>query len=296
MRIVTVDIGGTAIKSAVWDGTELTDVRECPTDAHLGGAKLMEKVQDLIQGYGEMDAIGISTAGQVDSEKGSIYYANDNIPNYTGMPIKRMLEERFHVPVAVENDVNAAALGEMYAGAAKGLSDFLCLTYGTGVGGAIVLGGKLYTGSAFSAGSFGGIVIHPECIDKDVEYSGCYEKHASTTALVAAAKKVDASLTNGRLIFEAAQRPEVKAVIDAWIDEVVLGLITLVHVFNPSDIILGGGVMGQHYVIEEAEKRLNASVSSGFRSFRLHVASLGNSAGLMGAASLAAQIHTGKRE
>ncbi len=290
MRIVTLDIGGTVIKSAVWDGSRLSEQKESPTNAKEGGPKLMERVTELIREYGTMDAIGISTAGQVDTKNGSIYYANDNIPNYTGMPVAAMLEEVFHVPVTVENDVNSAALGEMYQGAAKGLTDFLCLTYGTGVGGAIVMDGKLYTGSSCSGGSFGGIVTHPEAMRGDVEFSGCYEKYASATGLVTAAMQTDKTLTNGRLIFEASERPEVKAVIDHWIDEVVIGLVTLVHIFNPTDIILGGGVMGQSYVAKEAEKRLTERISPGFRGVRLHVAKLSNQAGLMGAAFLAEQV------
>ena len=95
----------------------------------------------------------------MDTERGTIYYANDNIPGYTGTEVRKLLEDRFHVPVTVENDVNAAALGEGKFGGGVGAEDFLCLTYGTGVGGAIVIGGEVCTGSSWSAGSFGGIVI-----------------------------------------------------------------------------------------------------------------------------------------
>lgn len=76
----------------------------------------------------------------------------------------------------MENDVNAAAIGELYFGAARGRENFLCLTYGTGVGGALVLEGSIYRGDTFSGASFGGIVVHPEAIQENVEFSGCYEK------------------------------------------------------------------------------------------------------------------------
>jgi predicted NBD/HSP70 family sugar kinase len=194
------------------------------------------------------------------------------------------------VPVAVENDVNCAALGEMYQGAAKNLKNFLCLTYGTGVGGAIVIDGKLYVGSSYSSGSFGGIVTHPSKLQKDVEFSGCYEKYASTTGLVKSAMQVDASLDNGRKIFAASDQKKVHDVIDKWIDEVVIGLITLVHIFNPSDVILGGGVMSQEGLVDEVEERLIKSVAPGFRGVRLHATELSNDAGMVGAAYLAKQL------
>ena len=284
MRIAALDIGGTSIKSGIWDGKQTLELKEWDTNASRGGACLMARAVAILHTYGDFDAIGISTAGQVDSEQGSIYYANDNIPGYTGTKIRDILEAEFGVPVAVENDVNAAALGELYFGAAKGAENFLCLTYGTGVGGAIVIDGSIYPGSTWSGGSFGGILTHPEAMEAGVEFSGCYEKYASTTGLVREAMKVDASLDNGRKIFEAFDRPEIRAVIDRWIDEIVYGLISLIHIFNPSDILLGGGILAQDYIIREVRRRVDARISSGFSGVNLLQTGLGNQAGLMGAA------------
>ena len=290
MRIAALDIGGTSIKSGIWDGKQTLDLKEWDTNASRGGACLMARAVAILHTYGDFDAIGISTAGQVDSEQGSIYYANDNIPGYTGTKIRDILEAEFGVPVAVENDVNAAALGELYFGAAKGAENFLCLTYGTGVGGAIVIDGSIYPGSTWSGGSFGGILTHPEAMEAGVEFSGCYEKYASTTGLVREAMKVDASLDNGRKIFEAFDRPEIRAVIDRWIDEIVYGLISLIHIFNPSDILLGGGILAQDYIIREVRRRVDARISSGFSGVNLLQTGLGNQAGLMGAAYMAYRL------
>ena len=284
-----MDIGGTAIKTGIWNGETLSEQKEWDTNAKQGGPYLIERVKQILHSYGTFDAIGISTAGQVNTINGSIHYANDNIPNYTGMPVKTILEEEFHVPVAIENDVNAAALGELHFGAGKGLQSFLCITYGTGVGGAIIIDGKVYPGATFSGGGFGGILLHPEQMQADVEFSGCYEKCASATALVKKAIEVDASLDNGRKIFEAFGRPEIKAVINGWIDEIVYGLVTLIHIFNPSDILLGGGVLSQPYVINEVKKRVDAKISPGFRGTNIRQTSLGNQAGMMGALWLAQQ-------
>ena len=120
MKIIAVDIGGTAIKSGLWNGMELTEQKEWETQASLGGAHLVDRVKELIHTYQDFNGIGISTAGEVNTEDGSIFYANSNIPGYTGMQVKKIMEEEFHVPTAVENDVNAAALGELRSGAGYG--------------------------------------------------------------------------------------------------------------------------------------------------------------------------------
>ena len=286
MRIAVLDIGGTSVKSGIWNGNILDEKKEWDTQAVLGGVHLMERVKAILHTYTPFEAIGISTAGQVDTG-GNIYYANDNIPGYTGMRIRQILEQEFQVPAVVENDVSAAAIGELHFGAGRGNENFLCLTYGTGVGGAIVLEGKVFTGTAFSAGSFGGIVIHPERIRPGEEFSGCYEKCASATALVENAKKINPYLDNGRKIFQAFDVPEVRECIDEWIDEIVYGLVSLIHIFNPSLILLGGGILAQDYIIQEVRKRVRTIISPGFAQFELRQTQLGNQAGLMGAAWLA---------
>lgn len=287
MRIAVLDIGGTAIKSGIWNGKTIEDLRECETLGSKGGAYLMESVKNILHTYEPFEAIGISTAGQVDPMQGNIHFANQNIPNYTGMQVKAILTEAFHVPVAVENDVNAAALGEMYFGAAKEYPDFLCLTYGTGVGGAVVIDRKLWRGSSFAGGSFGGILVHPEDGKPGEIFSGCYENYASTTALVRRMTAIDKDLDNGRKIFAAMEREEIKRAVDAWIDEIVYGLVTLLHCFNPTAVVLGGGIMAQNYIVEEIRKRIGGWLSPDVRNAVILQARLGNLAGLMGAAFLA---------
>lgn len=289
-KIVALDIGGTSIKSGFWNGTELLDVREQDTNAKNGGTYVMERAKELLCSYDGFDAIGISTAGQVDSEKGCIRYANENIPGYTGMQVKEMMQARFGVPTAVENDVNAAATGEAQFGAGKAYDDFLCITYGTGVGGAIVMDKKVYSGSMFSAGEFGGILIHPEARVTGEPFSGCYEKYASTTALVRMAKEYSEGLDNGRRIFARLEEPAVRLIVDAWIDEIVYGLISVIHIFNPACIVLGGGVMAQPYITEQVRIKTDREIMDSFRNVELKAAELGNRAGLLGAVYLAGKL------
>lgn len=284
MNVVVLDIGGTSIKSGLLADGKLFDVREEATDAKKGGFYVMEKVKCIIREYSLFDRIGISTAGQVDSERGVIRYANENIPGYTGMDVRGILMEAFQVPVAVENDVNAAAVGEGSFGAGRGFEDFLCLTYGTGVGGAVIVNQRVYSGSAFSAGEFGGIVVHGDKRNaKEDMFSGCYERYASATALVGRAMELDRDLDSGRKIFERIEEGNVKKIVDDWIGEIALGLVTLVHIFNPSCIVLGGGVMNQKYILEKLKILLYDNIMSSFHNVVLKQAELGNMAGLWGA-------------
>lgn len=287
MRIAVLDIGGTSIKSGLWNGQKLVDVREQDTEAKKGAAHVVSRILEILKTYRPFDGVGISTAGQVNSEEGYIRYANENIPGYTGTRLKDIVASEFGTPVAVENDVNAAALGEAAWGAGKDHDDFLCLTYGTGVGGAIIIGKKIYSGSMFSAGEFGGIMVHPEDCVKGQPFSGCYEKYASATALVAEALKQDDTLTNGRQIFSRFQEPKVREIVDRWIDEIVHGLVTVIHIFNPSCVILGGGVMEQPYILGQVRERTADRIMDSFRGVELKTAALGNRAGLMGASWMA---------
>ncbi|MCI9147865.1 MAG: ROK family protein [Hungatella sp.] len=287
MRIAALDIGGTSIKSGIWNGQELTEVKERDTEAKKGASHVVEQVLEILRSYSPFDGVGISTAGQVNSVEGYIRYANENIPGYTGTRLRDIVESGFGVPAAIENDVNAAALGEAVWGAGRSYEDFLCLTYGTGVGGAVIIGKKIYSGSMFSAGEFGGMVVHPESCRAGEPFCGCYEKYASATALVEEAKKYDKSLTNGRQIFARFQEPQVHLIVDRWIDEIVHGLVTVIHIFNPSCVILGGGIMEQPYILKQVREKTAERIMDSFRNVELKTAALGNRAGLMGATWLA---------
>ena len=290
MKILVFDIGGTSIKYGHCQDGVLTDAKEIPTEAKKGGRHIMDTLISLIEPQSGYDAIGISTAGQVNAEEGFIIYANENIPHYTGTRIRRELEERFHVPVAVENDVNAAAMGEAVFGAGRDHPDFLCLTYGTGVGGAIVQDRQVYHGSSFSAAEFGAVVTHAEeKLSGRTFFDGCYERYASTTALVQMAMAYDPALDNGRKIFARLDDPRVMQILDRWVDEILLGLSSLIHIFNPACIVLGGGIMVQPLIMELIHRKLPKYIMPSFAHVAIRPAELGNSAGLLGACYLAQQ-------
>lgn len=291
MKNLVFDIGGTSIKYGVCEDSRLTGINEIPTNASKGGAHILETVISLIRSQSDYDAIGISTAGQVHAKEGYIIYANQNIPNYTGIRFKDTLEELFHVPVAVENDVNAAALGEAIYGAGQDYEQFLMLTYGTGVGGAVITNKEVFHGSSYSASEFGAIITHSDArLAGSDFFDGCYEKYASTTGLVQMVTQYRPKLDTGRKIFDNLSDDTVMEILDKWVDEIMLGLSTLTHIYNPSCIILGGGIMTQPLILQKIEKKKSHFIMPNFAHVHIIAAALGNSAGILGANYLAAQL------
>lgn len=285
MKALALDLGGTMLKVAlVAEDGSIEDFRELPSRAKQGGAVLLQVAMEVADSYNGYDCIGISTAGQVDVATGIIAYANQNIPEYTGTQVGRLFAERYAVPVAVENDVNAAALGEAKYGAGRDFTHFLCLTYGTGVGGGIIINGEVFHGADGVAGELGHILTHPGDRLCGCGQYGCYEQYASTTALVRAATAKDPTVTNGRQLFEKLDT--LHEVVDEWVDEVSLGLASLVHVFNPHGVVLGGGIMNEPYILEQLNTMLYPRLMSSYRRVQLRQAERGNHAGLLGAAWL----------
>ena len=137
MKILTLDIGGSFIKYALFENGMLTQPGSVPTQASLGPEALLQTILRLAARFPEKEAVGISFASQINPTEGYISSATGTFPGFTGLPIKALLEQELGVPVSIDNDVNCAAVGEGHQGAAAGCPDFLCLTYGTGIGGAI---------------------------------------------------------------------------------------------------------------------------------------------------------------
>lgn len=293
MKILTFDIGGTAIKYGICNGDfELTEKHSVPTEAKLGGQHIIEKVIEIIESFSDIDRVAISTAGQVDSQNGIVVYSTDNIPYYTGMMVKSIIENKTGIPCFVENDVNSAAVGEAKFGAAIGCSDFICLTYGTGIGGAIFLDGKLYKGSGNSAGELGHMITHAGGKQCTCGGEGCYECYASAKALLTSIKRNTGEDLNGFQIFEKKnfEKPEIRSEIDKWIDEIISGLINIIYIFNPPLIVLGGGILNEDYIIELIDRKIYNKLMDNYKKVNIVRAKLGNDAGMLGAAYLASLI------
>lgn len=290
MKILAIDIGGTSIKLCLSDKVgNISQFKEFESEAEKGAIHLITRLMYIItRDYPDFQAIGISTAGQVDSRVGSIIYANENIPNFTGMKVKDIFEAEYKVPVRVENDVNAAALGEKYYGVGKGFDEFLCLTYGTGIGGAIFLKSGIYKGFNGCAAEFGHIILQPGGKRCTCGRHGCYEMYGSTKALVEKAKELNRKYVNGRLIFDDLEHGniELEKIMNKWLMNVVYGLVSLTHIFDPPAIILGGGVMEQDKIVSMINKKTKELLMESYSKVDIVKASLGNKAGLLGAVSL----------
>ena len=293
MNILTFDIGVTNIRYALCvEQFRLSDVHTVPTRAQQGGQQIMERLLEIIGTYQNIDRVAVSTVGQVDSQNGIVVYSAGNIPYYTGMMIKKRIENDTGLPTYVENDVNAAALGEAHFGAGQGQKDFLCLMYGTGIGGALYLNGQLYKGSASCAAEFGHMITHAGGLDCPCGGKGCYERYASTKALIEKVRTATNKPLDAFTIFEKEnlQDPAVRAVVDQWIDELILGLTNLIYIFNPPLVILGGGVINEDYIIELIDRKIYKNMMENYKKVNIVRTKLGSTAGLLGAAYAAAQL------
>lgn len=285
---VAIDIGGTAIKYGLTDAQgNFTAKKNRPTLAREeGGAGIVRKVVEIVRQYqAEMPIAGVAidTAGIVNPVTGEIVFAGEtSFPGYSGTPLGKLVREACGVPCVVENDVNAAALGEYWQGAAKGASSAFMMTVGTGIGGCFILEGKAWHGAGFSAGEAGFMRLHGE--------QRIFEEAASTRAMLveaAASHNVSPAELTGEQVFAWALAGDADAVlaIEHMVDNLAEGIANIYCLLNPEVFVLGGGVMAQQdYLRPRLEQRLEALVVPAMRmSTRLEFARLGNDAGMVGA-------------
>lgn len=291
MKILVFDVGGTAIKYGMVDEQfNIIFSDEMPTDSKVGGLGVVGCLDRKMAEYaGQFDAIGISTAGQIDFKNGVLKGGTGNIPNYGGTELRKIFSEKYGVPVCVDNDVNCAGIGEAHFGAGRGADDFLCLTYGTGVGGCFYQDGDVYRGSRSAAGEFGHMIIHANGKPCNCGLVGCYETYASCRVFTNNVSERMGKPMTGREIFkeENLKNPIVIEEIEKWENEIVTGLISLSMIFNPSLIILGGGIMNEEMLVNDIRGKLQSRLSANYSHVRVEKAQLGNKAGMLGAAYIA---------
>lgn len=249
-KYVSIDIGGTAVKyGLIGEDGNILERNDTETEARKGGQHILDKALKIVEDYYKKERISgicISTAGMVDTEKGMIFHAAPLIPEYTGTRFKAVMEERFGIPCEVENDVNCAGLAETVSGAAKGSRSVLMLTVGTGIGGCIVLDGKVFHGFSNSACEVG--YMHMD--GSDFQTLGA----ASILSRKVAQRKGESrGVWNGYRIFGEAEKGD--AICNQAIDEMAevlgKGIANICYVINPQTVVLGGGVMAQVAILKD---------------------------------------------
>ena len=236
-----------------------------------------------------LEGVGICATGMIDTRTGVVVGSNGRIPGWEGTELAREATARFNVAATALNDANAAALGECFVGRAKGLSDVIMVTLGTGVGGGITIGGHVFAGPRGIAGELGHITLDRRGAPCACGKRGCFELYASTAALIKLAEeRTWEPNLSGHTIFARAKAGDetVLRALNAWIDQVAEGITGLVHIFNPQMVLIGGGVSAQEeLLIAPLRKRVLSGVMPCFADgLRVERAMLGNDAGLIGAA------------
>lgn len=301
-NVVCFDVGGTFIKYAIInsDGKILLKDK-FPTPRYNCKVSIPEEMMKIIEnlrGQFSIDSVGICTAGLVDSKNGVVTVAY-NFHEYSGARLAETIEQKTGLRTFVENDVNAAALGEMWIGAAKGESTFVCIALGTGVGGAIVINGNVFGGVSGAAGEIGHIIVNQQGEQCSCGSKGCYERYSSTSAFIrdyvnSAAKlgiKVDEAEINGEKIMMLVKSGDSLAVevYKRFVDNIATGIVSITHLLDPGLIVVGGGISAQGKTFfEDLNSSFRERVISSYASHtKIVKAQLGNDAGIYGACYIA---------
>ncbi|QHW31954.1 ROK family glucokinase [Paenibacillus rhizovicinus] len=307
--VVGVDIGGTSIKVGICNiEGELLHTYEGPTEVEKGSDVVCENiaayarliVEQSTFEWDQVEGVGIGIAGFLDIPRGFVHKSVNLF--FDNVPLKDILEEKLGKKVLVNNDANVAALGEAWAGAGRGISDCVCYTLGTGVGGGVIINGKIVEGSKGMAGELGHMAIVPdlEAIQCNCGNKGCLETVSSATGIIRMAK--DAVERGDRTSLSFVENIMAKDVIDAAKagDEVAARIVnraafylgksmaTVSVVLNPQRFIIGGGVSKAGEFLFEQIREVFRKAAPDMAQVGVEIvpAILGNDAGVVGAAGL----------
>ena len=311
MHYLGIDLGGTNVAAAVVDKdgsilgkaslpTPRTGAEAVADQMAAAAAAAVEKAGISME---QVESVGIGSPGTIEPQHGLIKFWSNL--DFEDVPLVALMEERLSKPIYLENDANAAALGEYAAGAGKGSQSMVAITLGTGVGGGAILNGKLYTGFNYAGMEVGHFVIEHGGRLCTCGRRGCFEAYCSATALIKRTREVmeedpnsllwklagSPEEVNGRTPFDAAAQGDAAAgrVIDEYVDYLGCGIASLVNLFQPEVVCIGGGPSAQgetlmapvRYILNREDYARN-----NLHRTRLVRASLGNDAGIIGAALL----------
>lgn len=312
MYRVGIDLGGTNIVAGVVnDRHEIVAFAKCKTACPRPSeeivADMARMTREAVKKAGitmdEVKGVGVGSPGVCNKDTGVVERAANL--GFENLPICAMLSEMLGKKVYIENDANAAALGEFIAGAAKDVESCVCITLGTGVGGGVIIDGKVFAGSNFAGTELGHTVIVVDGEPCSCGRRGCWEAYASATGLIRQTRRameehrdskmwdIAGSLdkVDGRTPFEAMRAGDAagKAVVDRYIYYIAVGLINMINIFQPEVLCVGGGICKEgETLLAPLRKYIDAEQFSKYseKKTKLCVAALGNDAGIIGAAGL----------
>lgn len=308
-KVLGIDIGGTTIKGIVIRGDGTVICQKSIATPLDGGDSLSGNIVDLVNdmisftgGYKtEIKGVGIGCPGLIDSKNGMVIFAgNLNLKYY---PLGKTVSDKIGLPVKITNDANAAALGEAKFGAGKKYENSILVTLGTGVGGGIVIDGKLFEGGKSAGTEIGHTVIVENGERCTCGRRGCFETYASARALSEQTrlameenkysemwKGYNLDTVCGKTAFDYMDTDiTAKVIVDKYISHLACGIVNLVNVFRPEAVMLGGGVSEQgERLTEPLQKLVNKEIFAGtdYAPVKIIKAKLGSSAGAFGAAAL----------
>lgn len=309
---VGIDLGGTNIVAGVVDEdynivAKANTKTNCPRPekeiADDMAKMALQAVKNAKLDIGDIEWIGIGTPGIANSSTGIIERANNL--GFENTPMVKYISEAIDKPVFIENDANAAAYGEYVAGAAKGAKNAVCITLGTGVGGGIIVDGKIYAGSNFAGAEIGHTVIEVDGVRCSCGRKGCFEAYSSATGLIRMSKEAMAQFPDSimnkmaeekgkvtaRTSFDAMRAGDkpAKDVVDKYIKYLAAGITNTINIFQPDILCIGGGVCNEGDPLLLPVKALVEKEDFARKSAKrteIVIAKLGNDAGIIGAAFL----------
>lgn len=309
---IGIDVGGTNVKIALVDSDgKIGYSNTIPTRAEMGYEytinNMKQAIRDLLVetklSAKDIEGIGFGLPGQVDFKSGIVRLIT-NIPGWVEIPLAKMIEDEFHIPTRIDNDVRCAALGELNFGAGKGCENLICITVGTGIGSGLIINGKLVRGASNAAGEIGHIKLQmhdgPICGCGD---TGCLEAFASGPSIVAMAEEYIMGgkstkyreMANGNditpfIVAEAAKAgdPVARRIFTKMGEYIGIGMASVVNLLNPERIIVGGGVADAGDILmtplKETLKKRAMKIAG--ETVEVVPAQLGNTAGVIGASLL----------
>jgi glucokinase len=309
-----IDLGGTKILTAVTNSQgKMLSRDHSITPAQKGHEAVIQSILESAHraleqadvAISALTAVGVGAPGLVNPETG-ILFTSPNLPGWRNIPLRDIVQEKLGKKTFVINDANAAALGEFYFGAAQGAHNFIYITLSTGIGGGIVIDGKIYTGAIGAAGEVGHMTIDDNGPICNCGNRGCWETLASGTALAKEAKHLikegvrtsileyaegDVEKVTAQVIHSAAEQGDslAKELIARTGYYVGVGLANLINIFNPELIVIGGGLSNiGDMLLEPAFKTAGErAYTEAFQAVRFASAGLGRNSGVLGAAAFA---------